>query len=169
LTYRGSTTSSKPFNRRCRFLTICGSYVPPDHAARRPPPDPSPRSGSSHLCCRCGCCHYRDRADGALIAQVLGHLLLQRGLEHRLGQLLEQPLRAGQRQALFPRQPHQLGRGPPLSRLPGQLSFVPTSFSAALIAAPSPPSNAQRVRPEAPLDPQSRLNTISDANRKNRR
>ena len=46
-----------------------------------------------------------------LIAQVLGHLLVQRGLEHRLGQLLEQPVRAGQRQTLLLRQPDQLGRG----------------------------------------------------------
>ena len=34
--------------------------------------------------------------------QVLGHLLIQSGLEHRLGELLEQPVRAGQRQSLLP-------------------------------------------------------------------
>jgi hypothetical protein len=38
-----------------------------------------------------------------LIAQVLGHLLAQRGLEHRLGQLLEQPVRTSQRQTLAKR------------------------------------------------------------------
>ena len=39
------------------------------------------------------------------VAEVLGHLLVQRGLQDRLGQLLEQPIRTGQRQALFLGQP----------------------------------------------------------------
>jgi hypothetical protein len=34
-----------------------------------------------------------------LIAQVPGHLLIQRGLDHGLGQLLQQPVRTSQRQA----------------------------------------------------------------------
>jgi len=36
------------------------------------------------------------------MAKMLGHLLVQSGLEHRLGQLLQQPVRAGQGQALLP-------------------------------------------------------------------
>jgi hypothetical protein len=51
-----------------------------------------------------------------LIAEVLGHLFIERGLEHRLGQLFEQPIRPGQRQALFLSQPNQLDRGLLLSR-----------------------------------------------------
>ncbi|CKR74213.1 Uncharacterised protein [Mycobacterium tuberculosis] len=31
-----------------------------------------------------------------VVAEVFGHLLLQGGFEHRLGQRLEQPVRAGQ-------------------------------------------------------------------------
>lgn len=45
-----------------------------------------------------------------LIAEVLGHLLIERGFEHRLGQLFEQPVGPGQRQALLLRQPDQLDR-----------------------------------------------------------
>jgi hypothetical protein len=56
-----------------------------------------------------------------LITEVLGHLLVQRGLEHRLGQLFEQPIRPGQRQALFLGQPHQLDRGLLLSGLLSRL------------------------------------------------
>ena len=36
-----------------------------------------------------------------VIAQVLGHLRGQRGLEHVLGQLVEQPVRANQFDSLF--------------------------------------------------------------------
>ena len=45
-----------------------------------------------------------------LITQVAGHLLVQRGLDHGLGQLLQQPVRASQRQAPLAGQPHQLPR-----------------------------------------------------------
>ena len=45
-----------------------------------------------------------------VMAQVLGQLLVQRRLQHRLGQLLEQPIRAGQRQAPLPGPGHQLLR-----------------------------------------------------------
>ena len=45
-----------------------------------------------------------------LMTQVLGHLLIERGLKHRFGQLLEQAIRSGQRQALFLGQPNQLDR-----------------------------------------------------------
>ena len=56
-----------------------------------------------------------------LIAEVLGHLLAQRRLDHRLRELLEQPVRAGQRQALLLGHPDQLDRGLLLSRLLGRL------------------------------------------------
>jgi transposase InsO family protein len=49
---------------------------------------------------------------------VLGHRLLQRGLEHRLGQLHEQPIRTRQRQTLVLGQAHQV-RGLLLGRLLG--------------------------------------------------
>jgi hypothetical protein len=75
-----------------------------------------------------------------LIAQVLGHLLVQRGLQHRLGQLLEQPVRAGQRQALFLRQPDQLSRGLLLGRC--SAFFFVTSFSVVVTRRqPFPPSS----------------------------
>jgi hypothetical protein len=48
-----------------------------------------------------------------VIAQVLGHLRGQRGLEHVLGQLVEQPVRADQFDSLFLRLRQQL-----LSELP---------------------------------------------------
>jgi len=37
-----------------------------------------------------------------VMPEVLGHLLVERGLQDRLGQLLEQPIRPGQGQALLP-------------------------------------------------------------------
>jgi hypothetical protein len=52
-----------------------------------------------------------------LITQVLGHLLVQRGLQHRFRQLLEQPVRARQRQSLLPGHADQLNRSLPLCRL----------------------------------------------------
>ena len=48
-----------------------------------------------------------------VIAQVLGHLRIQRDLEHVLGQLVEQPVLADQLDTLFPRLRKQL-----LSELP---------------------------------------------------
>jgi hypothetical protein len=50
-----------------------------------------------------------------LMAQVLGHLLVQRRLQHVLGELLEQPIRPGQRQPLLLREPDQLPGGDLLS------------------------------------------------------
>jgi hypothetical protein len=63
---------------------------------------------------------------------VLGHLLVQRGLQDRFGQLLEQPVRPGQRQALFLGQPDQLDR----SLLPADCSafFLVTSSSVVITA-----------------------------------
>jgi len=43
-----------------------------------------------------------------VMTEMLGHLLIQRRLQHRLGQLLQQPIRAGQRHALLPGPGHQL-------------------------------------------------------------
>ena len=42
------------------------------------------------------------------MSQVLGQLLVQRGLDHYLGQLLQQPVRPGQGQTLLPGPPDQL-------------------------------------------------------------
>jgi len=52
-----------------------------------------------------------------LIAQVLSHLLAQSGLNHRLRELFEQPVRAGQRQALLLGQPDQIDRSRLFRRL----------------------------------------------------
>jgi len=46
-----------------------------------------------------------------VIAEVLVHLLIEHGLDHRLGQRLEQPVRAGQCHPAVTRLPHQLARG----------------------------------------------------------
>ena len=87
-----------------------------------------------------------------LMAQVLGHLLVQRGLQHALGELLEQPVRTGQGQALLLGQPDQLLGRQLLSR--GLWLLLRThniqcrhhgTFPAEL--------TAQRVGPETPLDP----------------
>ena len=43
-----------------------------------------------------------------VIAEVVGHLFIQRGLDHRLGQRLEQPARTGQRGPALASGPHQL-------------------------------------------------------------
>jgi len=51
-----------------------------------------------------------------VVAQVLAHLLVQGGLDHRLGQGLQQPVRAGQRHAALASQLHQLPRGVQLGR-----------------------------------------------------
>jgi hypothetical protein len=52
-----------------------------------------------------------------VIAKMLRHLLLQGGLQHRLGQCFQQPARTGQRDPLGARLPDQLlGRSQLLSR-----------------------------------------------------
>lgn len=56
-----------------------------------------------------------------LEAQVLGHLLIQRGLEDCLGELLEQPIRTGQGQSLLLGHPDQLRRRQLLGRRFGLL------------------------------------------------
>ena len=43
-----------------------------------------------------------------VMTEMLGQLLVQRRFQHRLGQLLQQPIRASQRQALLPGPGHQL-------------------------------------------------------------
>jgi len=51
------------------------------------------------------------------VTEVFDHLLVQRGLDDRLGELFEQPIRARQRQAPFLGKPDQPDRGPLLSGL----------------------------------------------------
>ncbi len=97
-----------------------------------------------------------------VIAQVLGHLLVQRGLEHRPGQLLEQTVRARQRQALILRPADQLDSGQRLRRGPLRL-LIATSFSVAVISRHLPRQpTGRRVRPETPFAGQSL--TTDDAN-----
>ncbi len=58
------------------------------------------------------------------VAEMLGELLIQRRLENRLGQLLQQPVRARQRQALLFRLADQLSSRLQLSRLRRQLLLL---------------------------------------------
>jgi hypothetical protein len=51
-----------------------------------------------------------------LVAEVLGHLLIQRRLKNILGEQLQQPVRAGQLQPALPRLGHHRGRGGLLRR-----------------------------------------------------
>jgi len=66
-------------------------------------------------------CCSSNRSCMFLVSEVLGHLLAERGLQDRLGRLLEQPVRAGQRQALLLGQPDQLDGGVLLGRRLGLL------------------------------------------------
>ncbi|SIH57308.1 Uncharacterised protein [Mycobacteroides abscessus subsp. abscessus] len=56
-----------------------------------------------------------------LVAEVLGHLLVKSRFEHCLGQLFDQPVGSGQRQALFLGQSDQLDRSLLLCGLLGRL------------------------------------------------
>jgi hypothetical protein len=94
-----------------------------------------------------------------LVTKVLGHLFGQRRLDDRLGQLFEQPVRAGQRQPPLPGLPHQLGRG---LLLGGRLLLLPRChirqcrhLRAFLPTTPAGPSG-----PETPFDGQSRTGVV---------
>ena len=117
LAYNDRTISSTSPRRRWRFLTICGSNVPA--RSRGTSISTGPVFAGSTVLERVPLRMFSAPIPGRvvlLIAEMLGHLLAQRGLDHRLGQLLEQPVRAGQRQALLLGQPDQLGRSLLLSR-----------------------------------------------------
>jgi len=90
-----------------------------------------------------------------LIAQVLGHLHIESGLEHRLGQLLEQPIRSGQRQAPLLGQPHQLGRSLLLGRYLSRLLFCHAiqcrHHGTFLAEHPSACQAGNTVKPTVPL------------------
>ena len=106
----------------------------------------APRSAPSWAGCRCA--RSRPIAGRAvlLMAEMLGHLLVQRRLQHRLGQLLQQPVRAGQRQALLPGRATSSSAAFSSAVGSGFFFFV-TPSSVAVITAPLPPSRqAQRDR-----------------------
>ena len=88
-----------------------------------------------------------------LVPQVLGHLLVQRSLEHVLGELLEQlPGRSGTGPAPWQRAPNSLAG---ISSADGSGSPLPLmSLSVVVITAPSPPTQSA-CGPETPLDAQS--------------
>jgi len=95
-----------------------------------------------------------------LMPEMLGHLRVQRRLQHRLGQLLKQPVRAGQGQPLLLGLRHHGGR---------QLLLRRPRFPSLLLACrlwthdvqchhspcPSRRAHARRVGPETPLRRQS--------------
>jgi hypothetical protein len=91
-----NTISSIPVNRRCRFLTICGSNV--DSVSRGTWMVTGPISVSTVLARR----PLRELLPSRpldlilLVPQVLVHLGLERRFEHRRRQLVEQPIRAHQ-------------------------------------------------------------------------
>jgi hypothetical protein len=95
-----------------------------------------------------------SRSAVLLVSHVFGHLLVQRGLQDRLGQPLQQPVRAV--------------RDKPCSRARRTISsaancsadgsgfFLVTSSSIALITGPLPPNTRLSDQgPETPLNPQT--------------
>ena len=88
-----------------------------------------------------------------LMAEVIGHLLVQRCLQHTLGELLQQPVRARQGQALLPGQPDQLIRG---QLLRGGTSLLLRHNLQCRHHGTFPADLHQRVGPETPLSRQSR-------------
>jgi len=96
--YNEIATASTSDRRRCRFATITGSNVPA--RSRGTLNVDLPRGVGQD---RLGPGAVADvparttrRRVVLLMAQVLGHPLLQRRLQHRGGDRLEQPVRAGQ-------------------------------------------------------------------------
>ena len=147
---RWSTLSHTATTRSRRHRTAAAAAssrsaartCPPGPAARRSRTCPVARSAPSSAGCRCGRCPSPGAGRVVLLVpEVLGHLLVQRGLQHGLGELLQQPVRAGQRQALLLGQPDQLLRraSPPPTARPSSSSA--TSSSVAVITAPSPPTS----------------------------
>jgi hypothetical protein len=154
-----TTISSTPVSRRCRFFTICGSNVPARSRGTSIPTGPVLPVSTVF-----GLVPFRTFPRPApwpagscfLIPPVAGHLLVQRGLDHGLGQLLQQPVRAGQRQAPLAGQPHQLPRSLSLSgyRAASWWSRRPVSRSSRHLSHQTLRSGV--IRPETPLDPQTR-------------
>ena len=87
---------STPARRRCRLRTICGSKLPsavPGHL------DLDRADLGQHrlrAACRCASCRCPARPGHACRSRGGRDLALQRGLQHPLGQLLQQPTLAGQ-------------------------------------------------------------------------
>ena len=73
------------------------------------------------------------------MTQMLGHLLVQRRLQHAIGELLQQPVRARQRQALLFGEPDQLPGRNVLAEGSGFFLAV-MLLSVVVITAPSPPT-----------------------------
>jgi hypothetical protein len=138
------------------------------HDLRLERPGPVPRHVDLHLAGRLGQHRLRSRAVPhvprlgpgqavLLMPQVLGDLLIQRRLQHRFGQLLQQPVRAGQGQALLPGPAHQL----PGRRLFGGRFRLLLARSHIVQCRghhgtfPAGPFKPGVIGPETPLDPQS--------------
>jgi len=92
-----------------------------------------------------------------LVPEMLGQLLVQRGLEHVLREQLQQPVRPGQGKALLVGQPDQLGRRRGLRGSVIILVLLRTHNVQCRSHHGTFPAthHARRVRPETPLDPQS--------------
>jgi hypothetical protein len=94
-----------------------------------------------------------------LVAEMLGELLVQRCLQHRLGQLLQQPVRARQRQTLLLGLTHQLSRSLQLRRLSSRLLLLAHLIKCRGHHRPFPPASRRAsqagntVRSTAPRRP----------------
>ena len=80
-----------------------------------------------------------------LMPEVLGHLLVQRGLQDRFGQLLEQTIRPGQGQALLPSSAHHLHRRLLLRRSRNRWLLLRHVQQCRHRTAPSPPTRRPSV------------------------
>ena len=95
--YNDSTTASTSVSRRCRFVTITGSNVPSRSRGTSISTWPALSVSTVLVAGAVAGVAAVPALDGVLVvAEVLGHLLLEGGLDHRLGERLEQPVRAGQ-------------------------------------------------------------------------
>src|SRR6266536_1573150 len=87
--------------------------------------------------------------------QVLSHLLVQRRFQHILGEQLQQPIRAGQRQTSLPGLRHHRRRSSLLRRqLPPWLLVTPPwthTVRCHHCPCPSRRNLARRVGPETPF------------------
>ena len=97
-----NTISSTPVSRRCRFFTICGANEA--SMSRGTSISTGPISVSTVLRPHpvAGVAAVAADRIVLVIAEMLRHLLLQRGLQHPFGQLVQQPVRADQLDALAP-------------------------------------------------------------------
>ena len=82
------------------------------------------------------------------MAEVLGELLVQRRLQHRLGELLQHAARTGQRKSLLLGLADQLTSCCSSADSSGGSFFFATVSSVAVITAPFPPASQRTCQAE---------------------